>query len=243
MTMKLAAHRICSAVGFVLCVGVAALVTLVPLPAAAFIGDFEDDYGFTIRQMQRESIASQEEQIREAGRERRRDEVEQLREQQSSERQEFFQSVMEASQAALRAPRGAYYRKPGESSQDAPANAQSVEVGGIGYLYDRGVFWMLPGPPFIVVTAPYGAVVDTLPAGAYRIPGKEASRHYYFGVFFEERGGRFEVIKPPAGTLVSYLPDGYRQELVQGTTRYIFGPTHFKPVFVQGVLVYQVVDR
>jgi hypothetical protein len=180
--------------------------------------DFDDDFDFTILQMQRESIAAQEEQAREAGRAIRREEVEQLKEQDSTEREEYFQSVMEASQAALRAPRGAYYRKPGESSQESPTNAQSVEVGGVAYLYDQGVFWMLPGPPFIVVVAPYGAVVDTIPAGAYRVPGKGATRHYYFGTFFEEKSGKFEVIKPPPGTLVSYLPDGYRQEQVQGKT-------------------------
>ena len=117
-----------------------------------------------------------------------------------------------------------------------------MEIGGVGYLYDQGVFWLLPGPPFIVVVAPYGAVVDKLPAGAFRIFGKEAPRYYHFGNFYQERDGKFEVIKPPAGTLVSYLPDGYQSEQVQGATLYKFGPTHFKPVFVQGVLVYQVVE-
>lgn len=240
--MKPTAQGIRRAVGAAFVLAVVGAVPLAPRPAAAVIDDF-DDFDFTILQMQRESIASQEEQAREAGRVRRREEVEQLRQEQSAEREEFFQSVMEASQAALRAPRGAYYRKPGESSQEAPANAQAVDVGGVSYLYDRGVFWMLPGPPFIVVVAPYGAVVDSLPDGAYRIGGKEPPRHYYFGAFFEEKGGKYEVVKPAAGTLVSYLPDGYRQEQVQGATRYIFGETHFKPVFVQGVLVYQVAER
>jgi hypothetical protein len=250
MTMKSAAQWLCSATGILFCFALAGQITFVPLPAAAFTSDFDEhddhddfDSDLTILQLQREAISSQEEQAREAGRARRRDEVDQMQESQSIERQEYFQSVLEASQAALRAPRGAYYRKPGDTSQEAPADAQTVEVGGIGYLYDRGLFWLLPGPPFIVVVAPYGAVVDRLPAGAYRIFSKQAPRYYYFGIFFEERSGKFEVIKPPAGTLVSYLPDGYQQEQSQGTTLYTVGPTSFKPVFVQGVVVYQVVER
>ena len=139
-----------------------------------------------ILQMQRESIASQEEQAREAARTQRRTEVEEQQEKQAIQHEEYFQSVLEASQAALRAPRGAYYRKPGESTQEAPAAAQEVEVDGVAYLYERGVFWTAPGPPFIVVVAPYGAVVDKLPAGAYRLPGKEVLRYYSFGVFSGE---------------------------------------------------------
>jgi hypothetical protein len=123
-------------------------------------------------------------------------------------------------------------------------NAQSVTVGGIGYLYDHGVFWMLPGPPYVVVTPPLGAVVAALPAAAYPVHSATGSLFYYFGGFYEPKGGAFEVVRPPAGTLVSYLPDGYQQEQSpKGGTLYTFGPMAFKPVFVQGVLVYRVAER
>jgi hypothetical protein len=266
MTMKPIAHRLLSAAALPLCLALLGLAATAPtaadaftrepvgrgpshppppgpFPSSAFISDFDDDFDMTILQMQREAISSQEEQAREAGRVRRRDEVEQQKKEQSAESQAYFESVLEASQAALRAPRGAYYRKPGESSQEPPAGGQTVEVGGVAYAYDQGIFWMLPGPPYIVVVAPYGAVVGAIPPGAYRLPGSEPARFYYFGTFFEQKGDKFEVVKPPAGTLVTYLPDGYRQEQVDGTTQYSFGPTRFKPVFVQGVLVYQVVER
>lgn len=244
MSTKPVVHHCRRATASFFSVALAGLITLFPTGSGAFLNDFDDDdLGLTILQMQREAIASQEEQAREAGRVRRREEVEQLQQQQSSEHEEYFQAVLEASQAALRAPRGAYYRKPGESTQEAPPTAQPLEIGGVGYLYDMGIFWLTPGPPFIVVTAPFGAVVDKLPAGAYRIVGKDVPRYYYFGTFFQEKDGKYEVVKPQAGTLVSYLPDGYQSEEVQGTRLYTFGSTHFKPVFVQGVLVYQVVVR
>jgi hypothetical protein len=229
-----------------LALAVAGLVALAPARAAAFgndfDSDFDDDLGLTILQMQRESIASQEELAREAGRVQRRAEVQTLKEKQASEHDEYFSSILETSQAALRAPRGAYYRKPGDSTQEVPASAQALEVDGVSYLYDQGVFWIAPGPPFIAAIAPFGAEVDKLPAGSYRVVSKGAPRYYYFGVFFQEKAGKYLVTKPPAGTLVSYLPDGYRTEQAGGKTLYTFGSTHFRPVFVQGVLVYEVVE-
>ena len=41
---------------------------------------------------------------------------------------------------------------------------------------------------------------------------------------------------------VFYLPDGYSQEKVKGVGLYRFGDILFKPVFIQGVLAYQVVE-
>jgi hypothetical protein len=243
MTMSVATQMIRSTAGALASAAVAALLLLSPRAARAFDDGFGglDDYGWTLQQMQRESIASQEEQVREAGRAVRREELEKSREQQSAESRAYYESLLEASRAALRAPQGAYYRKPGSTSAEAPANAQPVEAGGAGYLYDQGIFWLLPGPPFIVVVPPYGAVVDALPAGAYRVAARPPARHYFFGAFFEEKAGKYEVVKPAAGTMVSYLPDGYQIEQTAGATLFRYGQTLFKPVFVQGVLVYQVV--
>jgi hypothetical protein len=246
MTTKPHAGEYRSARRFLLSLSIAGLLTLTSAPVNAFNDDFNDfdDFGqdLMLLQMQREAIASQEEQAREAGRVQRRKEVEKFQEKLSGEHEQYFQSILETSQAALRAPRGAYYRKPGDTTQEPPGLAQSLEVDGVGYLYDQGVFWLAAAQPLTAVIGPVGAVVDKLPAGAYRLAGKEPARYYYFGVFYQEKSGKFEVIKPPAGLLVSYLPDGYQTEVVQGKTIFSFGATHFKPVFVQGVLVYQVIE-
>lgn len=203
-----------------------------------------DDFNWTILQMQRESIAAGEEQAREAGRAKRRDEVEQSQGKTSAEREAYFESVLETSRAALRAPRGVYYRKPGYLSREAPGNGvRSITVGGVAYLYDQGIFWVQSGTQYIVVTAPFGAVVDSAPAGAARVPAGEESLLYFFGTFFRERGEGFEVVRPPAGTVVNYLPDGYRLEETKDGARYVFGEIVFQPVFIQGVLFFKVVDR
>jgi len=202
-----------------------------------------DDYNRTILQMQRESISSQEEQAREAGRLRRRDEIEQSQEKSSAEHEAYFDAILEDSQAALKAPQGVYYRKPGYSAAEDPGSgARTVEVGGFTYRYDQGVFWLHQGSSFTVVTAPVGATVDKLPQGVTRIVSGTGPVWYFFGTFFGEKGSAYEVIKPAAGLTVFYLPDGYSQEKVKGVARYRFGDIFFKPIFIQGILAYQVVE-
>ena len=202
-----------------------------------------DDYNWTILQMQRESISSQEEQAREAERVRRRAEIEEGQEKTSAEHEAYYDAILQDSQAALRAPAGVYYRKPGFSRAEGPGSeARVAEVGGIPYLYDQGLFWMQQGSLYIVVTAPFGVVVDRLPKGATRIPAKTGTVWYFFGTFFGEKGGAYEVNKPPAGTTVFYLPDGYTQEKVKGTDLYRFGDVLFRPIFIQGVLAFQVAE-
>lgn len=206
-------------------------------------GDAWEDYNRTILQMQRESLSSQEEATREAAREKRREEIERDRDKAATEREEYFDAVLAASQASLRAPRGAYYRKPGYASADPPAPAAStaVEVGGMPYIYDQGIFWLLQGTDYVVVTAPAGATVAALPRGAVRVPAKDATLWYYFGTFFAGNAGAYTVVRPPPGISVYYLPDGYTLEKQGETDVYRFGETLFKPVFVQGLLIYQVV--
>lgn len=202
-----------------------------------------DDYNWTLIQLQRESLSSQEEQAREAGRERRRDEIEKNQEKSSAEHEAYFDAILEDSQAALKAPQGIYYRKPGYSSAEGPGSgARTVEVGGFTYRYDQGVFWLHQGATYTVVTAPVGATVDELPQGVTRIVSGTRSVWYFFGTFFGEKGGAYEVIKPAAGLTVFYLPDGYGQEKVEGVVRYRFGDVLYKPVFIQGILAYQVVE-
>jgi hypothetical protein len=245
----------------VVCAGLAGLMFLFPQAVVARDGDRRpvpvrddnwndgwddgwDDYNRTLLQLQRESLSSQEEQAREAGRVRRRDEIQKNQEKSATEHEAYFGAILEDSQAALRAPQGVYYRKPGYSAAESPGpDARTVEVGGLAYVYDQGIFWLHPGSSYIVVTAPVGAVVDRLPQGVTRIASRPGPVWYFFGTFFGEKGGAYEVIKPAAGSTVFYLPDGYSQENAKGVGLYRFGDVLFKPVFIQGVLAYQVVEQ
>jgi hypothetical protein len=202
-----------------------------------------DDYNRTILQMQRENLSSQEEQAREAGRVLRRDQIEKKQEKSYAEHEAYFDAILEDSQAALKAPQGVYYRKPGYSTAEGPGgDARTVEVGGLTYRYDQGLFWLHQVSNYTVVTAPVGATVDTLPQGVTRVVSGAGSVWYFFGSFFGQKGSAYEVIKPAAGLTVFYLPDGYSQEKVKGVELYRFGDILFKPIFIQGILAYQVVE-
>jgi len=245
------------------CAGIAGLALLLPPAVVAGDGDRPprsfndnrnpswndswddgwDDYNRTMMQMQRESIASREEQAREAGRVKRRDEVEKTQQKAAAEHEAYFDAILAESQAALNAPAGVFYRKPGYTAADGPgAGAQAVEVGGIPYAYDQGIFWLHRGNSYVVVTAPAGAIVPAVPAGANRMSLKTGPAWYFFGTFFREKDGAYEIFKPPAGLTVFYLPDGYTQEAVKGVGLYRFGEVLYKPVFIQGILAYQVVE-
>ena len=237
------------------CIACAGLVFPLPQPAIARDGDrvpiivhdtnWDDDWGDfnqTMIQMQRESLSSQEEQAREAGRARRRDEIEKQQDKSSAEHEAYFDAILEDSQAALKAPLGVYYRKPGYSAAEGPGDtARTVEVGGLAYLYNEGIFWLHRSGDYVVATAPVGAAVDKLPQGVTRLAAKPGPVWYFFGTFFGEKNGDYEVIKPAPGLIVFYLPDGYSKDKVKGAGVYRFGDIFFKPVFIQGILAYQVV--
>jgi hypothetical protein len=190
-----------------------------------------------------ESRESAEEATREAGRQIRREEVEKKKEANAAEHAAYTDAIIEASKASVQAPRGVYYRKPGFVSGEAPGSgAQVIEEAGIKVFYEQGIFWAKQGTQYVVIAAPYGVVVDTLPAATTRVANRQGEEYgYFFGTFFQRKDKKFVVVKPPVGLNVTYLPDGYETKGTKDATLYAVGNTTFKPVFVLGTLVYQVV--
>jgi len=184
-----------------------------------------------------------QESAREAGREKRRDELEAKKEADSAEHAAYTDSLIQASKASLGAPKGVYYRKPGFVSTEPPGSgAQVIEESGVTAYYDQGIFWVKQGTQYVVLAAPYGVVVDTIPPATTRVATKSGEYGYFFGTFFQRKGDKFVVVKPPAGLNVTYLPDGYETVGTKDATYYKFGNTTFKPVIVMGILAYQVVE-
>jgi len=215
-------------------------------PAAAWDdwGGYDSGYGGYDSFDEQDARESGEEAAREAGREKRREEVEQKKAANSLEHAAYTDAIIEASKASVQAPRGVYYRKPGYVSSEAPGSgAQVFEESGIKVFYEQGIFWAKQGTQYVVVTAPVGLVVDTLPAATTRVANKAGAEYgYFFGTFFQRKDKKFVVVKPPVGLNVTYLPDGYETSGTTEATIYKFGNTTFKPVFVMGILVYQVVS-
>ena len=150
---------------------------------------------------------------------------------------------MEASIAATKAPRGAYYRRPGHISKTMPPIAEEVQVGEYTFYYNQGIFFRKEAEDrFVAMTPRVGAVVSTEPDGSLEIPAEGGTLYYYFGGFYKETGhGKFEVIKPPAGVFVPYLPDGYATFEEGDSYRLEFGGTNYTPVFDHGDVFFQVV--
>ena len=231
---------------FVMVCAVLAGLLLAPAPPAAawddWGGGYDSGYGGWDVDQQEDREWGQE-AAREAGREKRRDELEVKKEAASAEHAAYTDTIIEASKASVQAPRGVYYRKPGFISGEAPgAGAQVIEEAGVKVFYDQGLFWVKQGTQYVVIAAPYGVVVDTIPAATTRVANKAGEEYgYFFGTFFQRKGEKFVIVKPPVGLNVTYLPDGYETKSAENSTLYVFGNVTFKPVFVLGVLVYQVV--
>jgi Ni/Co efflux regulator RcnB len=214
-------------------------------PAAAW-SDYGGGYGSSYGGWdvdQQEDREWAQEDAREAGREKRRDEVVAQQAADSAEHAANTDAIIEASKASVQAPRGVYYRKPGFISGEAPGSgAQVIEEAGVKVFYEQGIFWVKQGTQYVVIAAPVGVVVDTIPAATTKVATRTAGEYgYFFGTFYQRQEKKFVIVKPPAGLNVTYLPDGYETKGTKEATLYAFGTITFKPVFVMGVLVYQVV--
>jgi hypothetical protein len=118
-----------------------------------------------------------------------------------------------------------------------------IEEAGVQVFYEQGIFWVKQGTQYVVIAAPVGVVVDTIPAATTRVANRAGEEYgYFFGTFFQRKDKKFVVVKPPVGLNVTYLPDGYETKGSKEATLYAVGNITFKPVFVMGVLVYQVVS-
>jgi len=193
--------------------------------------------------MQSQSQAQADEVRREAQREKNRVEIEEKKEAFQNDYLASQEEMRQGSKAASRAPRDAFYRKPGFTTATLPGAAVEVKVGDTTYQYMSGMFYRRLPSNYIVVPAPVGAVVDTVPEqiGAAVYNGDADTYGYYFGTFFTREGDKHKVVAPPAGTLVGYVPDGYTETEVGDTVNYTFGDITYKPAYLQDNIVYQVV--
>lgn len=191
--------------------------------------------------LQDAAIAAEEEASREAQRRIRRDEIHEAEEAAEQDYLESQGAIRASSRAATRAPRGAFYRRPGMSTSSLAEDHETLSVEGLEYYYYRGIFYSRAPQGFHVVTAPVGAVVSRLPEGHLPVIFGGNEHFYYFGSFFTSTEGGYAIVSPPEGIVVPYLPDGYASLDVDGSRYYAFGDVRYQPVYRQGVLVYIVV--
>ena len=70
------------------------------------------------------------------------------------------------------------YPKHGKVVRVLPAGHHRVVVGKHHYYYNAGVFYSVRGSEYIVVRAPRGAVVESLPEG-YEVVHKHGKEYYF----------------------------------------------------------------
>jgi hypothetical protein len=234
-----------------LCCGVLAAAVLAPATAQAWrsgyggrgYGGYGSGSGYG-RQSQNRAYEQADEQRREGQRQKNREELMERKDAYVSEYGASQEAIRQASKAAERAPRDAFYRAPGFTTKTLPGAAVKLDVGGSTYHYFRGLFYaQLPGN-YIVIPAPVGAVVDSLPEGTtgavYK--GDAETYFYYFGTFFAKEGDKFKTVVPPAGTAVGYIPDGYSETGSEESVLYKFGDITYQPYMWQSNLIYRVVQ-
>ena len=247
--MKYSKRSLTRSIVVLSCCAALAATMIAPPAAKAWrsTGSYSRGYGGygsgNARYLQGQAQSSADEARRETARAKNRDEVEKKKEAFQTDYLASQEAIRQGSKAASRAPRDAFYRKIGFTTATLPGAAVEVKVGDTSYHYFSGMFYRRLPSNYIVVPAPVGAVVDTVPEqiGAALYNDDADTYGYYFGTFFVREGDKHKVVAPPAGTIVGYVPDGYTEAQVGESVNYTFGDITFEPTHLQDNVVYRVV--
>jgi hypothetical protein len=111
------------------------------------------------------------------------------------------------------------------------------------YHYDQGVYYMPSNGGYVVVQAPIGATITTLPPGYQTVVVTETTNNYYYGgTYYEKTDKGYTVVPPTAGTIVESLPEGGKEEKIGDVTYVKVGETYYQPTQKDGKDVYEVVE-
>jgi hypothetical protein len=119
------------------------------------------------------------------------------------------------------------------------AGAAVVGSGDASYYYDEGVWYLPDNDGYDVVSAPVGATIVALPAGATAVTDDV---YYYGGVYYQRGSDGYTVVTPMAGTVVDNLPPGGEVVTLGDQTFVRFGDTYYQPISVDGQDKWEVVQ-
>jgi len=122
-----------------------------------------------------------------------------------------------------------------------PVGFLTLEVGGVPYYYDDGIYYQPMAGGYQEVYPPVGAAVPGPPEGS--IPVEAGGQFYYYagGAFYlQQPDGTYQIAPTPIGVIVPELPPGAVQvALSDGSVAYHFNGVYYRPVFVNGITQYQ----
>ena len=124
-----------------------------------------------------------------------------------------------------------------------PTTAVIVPVQSQTYYNDQGIYYMPSNGGYVVVPAPVGATVTTLPPATQTVVVTETTNNYYYGgTYYEKSDKGYVVVPPTAGCVVENLPQGGVETKVGDVTYVKVGETYYQPIQKNGKNMYEVVE-
>jgi hypothetical protein len=119
----------------------------------------------------------------------------------------------------------------GGQDKEGKQDNRAQELDGAKYYYDRGTFYKKEGDVYVVIKAPVGTVVPTLPEGYETTASRGRSYYYYAGDFYADADdGEYKVVEAPDGATVTQLPERYEEKQKGDTTYYVYNGVWYEPV-------------
>ena len=138
---------------------------------------------------------------------------------------------------------GPYYHPWGFVVATMAATAIVISVSSQQYHYDQGTYYVASNGSYVVVAAPVGATVTTLPPEAKQVTSEDASGYWYYGgAYYEKTKDGYKVVAPKAGTVVEGLPEGGKEVKIGDQTYVQVGETYYQPIQKDGKNMYEVVQ-
>lgn len=121
-----------------------------------------------------------------------------------------------------------------------PFGFLTLNIGGVPYYYDDGIYYQPIDGQYQEVYPPVGADLAQPPDGAIQVYAGGQTYYYAGGAFYvQQPDGSFVIAPTPIGVVVPELPPGAAQVWANGAMAYQFNGIYYRPVFVNGVTQYQ----
>lgn len=155
-----------------------------------------------------------------------------------------------------------HYYRPGHRVNHLHRDAFTFMLGGLTYYYLSGMYYRPYDTGYVVVSAPLGAVVYSLPSGYTRIMIGSVPYYRYYDTFYrwDNRRSGYIVVDAPVGyaaqpvgsvtTVYQYqvgdialnLPAGTVQVIIDGRHYYEAEGVYFEPTRYNGKNAYRVIN-
>jgi hypothetical protein len=117
-----------------------------------------------------------------------------------------------------------------------------LNVNGLPYFCDDGIYYQQVGDDYQEVYPPVGADIQDLPDGAIEVDAGNVVYYYAGGAFYVQQDGGYVIVPAPIGVIVPELPPGAVPTSVGGWVAYQFNGTYYQPQFVDGVTQYVTIS-